>query len=98
MSPRSASPARSASCVIAHRFGHALVQGGLGAAALNAVPVLGHGCDNPLRQRIGPDHVDPSSHVGNPLGDSRGPRGRSWELRDLTRADAAAVDRHVVWR
>ena len=53
----------------------------LGAAALNAVPVLGHGCDN----------VDPSSHVGNPLGDSRGARGRSWELRDLTRADAAAV-------
>jgi len=32
-------------CVIAHRFGYALVHG---AAALNAVPVLGHGCDNPL--------------------------------------------------
>ena len=60
-------------------------------AALNAVPVLGHGCDNPLCQRIGPDHVDPSSHVGNPLGDSRGARGRSRKLGDLTRADPAAV-------
>ena len=44
-------------CVIAHRFGYALVYG---AAALNSVPVLGHGCDNPLCQRIGPGHVKPS--------------------------------------
>ena len=35
-------------CVIAHRFGYALVYG---AAALNSVPVLGHGCDNPLVRR-----------------------------------------------
>jgi len=35
-------------CAIAHRFGYALVYG---AAALNAVPVLGHGCDNPLVRR-----------------------------------------------
>ena len=35
-------------CVIAHRFGYALVHG---APALNAVPVLGHGCDNPLVRR-----------------------------------------------
>ena len=35
-------------CVIAHRFGYALVHG---AAALNAVPVLGHACDNPLVRR-----------------------------------------------
>ncbi len=31
-------------CVIAHRFGYAL---SYGAAALNAAPVLGHGCNNP---------------------------------------------------
>jgi len=66
--------------------------------------VLGHGCDNPLGQRIGPDHAKPSSHAlhrraylarrfvaGNPLGDARGARGRSRELRDLTRADPSAV-------
>jgi len=47
-------------CVIAHRFGYALVHG---ASGLNAVPVLGHGCDNPLGQRIGPDHAKPSSHA-----------------------------------
>src|SRR6478735_9547986 len=49
-------------CVIAHRFGYALVYG---AAALNSVPVLGHGCDNPLCQRIGPDHAHPSSPAAN---------------------------------
>lgn len=88
-------------CVIAHRFGYALVYG---AAALNSVPVLGHGCDNPICQRIGAEHVHPSSHAanrraflarrflaGSPLGDPRGARGRSRELRDLTRADPAAV-------
>jgi len=88
-------------CVIAHRFGYALV---FGAAALNEVPVLGHRCDNPLCQRIGPGHVQASTHAlnrraylarrfvaGNPLGDARGAQGRSKELRDLTRADPAAV-------
>src|SRR6478752_4100158 len=47
-------------CVIAHRFGYALVYG---ASALNSVPVLGHGCDNPICQRIGARHVHPSSHA-----------------------------------
>ncbi len=47
-------------CVIAHRFGYALIYG---SATLNAVPVLGHRCDNPLCQRIGPGHVKPSSHA-----------------------------------
>ena len=88
-------------CVIAHRFGYALVYG---AAALNSAPVLGHGCDNPLCQRIGREHAHPSSHAanrraflarrfvaGSPLGDPRGARGRSRELRDMTRADPAAV-------
>lgn len=50
-------------CVIAHRFGYALIYG---PAALNTVPVLGHGCNNPLCQRIGPGHVKASSHAGNP--------------------------------
>jgi len=88
-------------CVIAHRFGYALVYG---AAVLNSLPVLGHGCDNPLCQRIGAGHVHPSSHAanrraflarrfvaGSPLGDPRGARGRSRELRDMARADPAAV-------
>ncbi len=47
-------------CVIAHRFGYALVHR---AAALNTVPVLGQNCDNPLCQRIGPGHVKASSHA-----------------------------------
>lgn len=55
-------------CVIAHRFGYALIYG---PAALNTVPVLGYGCNNPLCQRIGPGHVKASSHAGNPLGDPR---------------------------
>ena len=88
-------------CMIAHRFGYALAYG---AAALNTVPVFGHGCDNALCQRIGAGHAQPSSHaqnrraflarrsvVGNPLGDARGARRRSRELRDLTRANPAAV-------
>jgi hypothetical protein len=88
-------------CVIAHRFGYALIYG---AAVLDSVSVLGHGCDNPLCQRIGADHVHPSSHAanrrsflarrslaGSPLGDPRGARGRSRELRDMTRVDPAAV-------
>jgi len=74
-------------CVIAHSFGYALVHG---AAALNAVPVLGHGCDNPLCQRIGPGHVKASSHAenrraylarrslaGSPLADARGATARA---------------------
>lgn len=88
-------------CVIAHRFGFALVYG---AAALNRVPVLGHRCDNPLCQRIGPGHVEESTAAlnrraylarrfvaGSPLGDARGACDRSRQLRDLTRADPAAV-------
>jgi hypothetical protein len=87
--------------VIAHRFAFGLVYG---AAALNDVPVLGHSCDNPLCQVIGPEHARPSSHAenrraylarrslaGNPLGDPRGARGKTRELRDLSRTSPAAV-------
>ncbi len=85
--------------VIAHRFAYALVHG------VDALPgLLGHRCDNPLCQRIGPGHVVESTtalnraewlarrHVGNgPLADPRGPRGRAVALRNLARIDGAAV-------
>jgi len=87
--------------VIAHRFAFALVHGVEAAAA---VPVLGHRCDNPLCQRVHPEHVVASSHAanrrewairkdrtGSPLGDPRGSRLRARELRDLVRLDPALV-------
>ncbi|MBT9257724.1 hypothetical protein KMZ32_06235 [Phycicoccus sp. MAQZ13P-2] len=87
--------------VIAHRFGYALVHG---VQAVAAVPVLGHRCDNPLCQRVGPGHVVASSYVenrrewairkaisGSPLDDPRGSRARARELRDLARQDPALV-------
>lgn len=40
------------------RFAWALA---FGVAALDQVPVLGHRCDNPLGQRIGPGQVEASS-------------------------------------
>lgn len=87
--------------VIAHRFAYALT---LGAQALEGVEVLGHRCDNPLCQEIGPEHVVVSSHLqnrrewvarrdltGSPLGDARGARARAKELRDLARRDPLLV-------
>lgn len=73
--------------MIAHRFGWAVRYG---VDALDQVPVLGHRCDNPLCQWIGPGHVEASSAwrnrqewvmrrhtIGAPLRDARGARGRS---------------------
>ncbi len=87
--------------VIAHRFAWALE---FGVAALDQVPVLGHRCDNPLCQRIGPGHVEASTAwrnrqewvmrrdtIGGPLRDARGARGRSRALRDAVRRDPSAV-------
>ena len=87
--------------VVAHRFAFALTQG---VAAAAEVSVLGHRCDNPLCQRVGPGHVVASSYVenrrewairrertGSPLGDPRGSRRRARELRDLARIDPALV-------
>lgn len=87
--------------VIAHRFAYAMAYG---VAALRAVEVLGHRCDNPLCQRVGEGHVVASSYVenrrewaarkelsGSPLGDPRGSRQRARELRDLAKADPALV-------
>ncbi len=87
--------------VIAHRFGFGLVYG---AAVLDSVRVLGHRCDNPLCQRVHPDHVVASSFeanrreflirrdlIGSPLGDPRGARRRARELRDLARVDPGLV-------
>lgn len=83
--------------VIAHRFAWALE---FGVDALGQVPVLGHRCDNPICQRIGPGHVEASSAwrnrqewvqrrhtIGGALRDSRGARGRARALRDAIRDD-----------
>ena len=87
--------------VVAHRFAFALTHG---VAAAAEVQVLGHRCDNPLCQRVGPGHVVASSYLenrrewairrqqtGSPLGDPRGSRRRSRELRDLARIDPNLV-------
>ncbi len=87
--------------VIAHRFAWALQHG---VDALAATPVLGHRCDNPLCQRVGPGHVEASSYlanrrewalrrhtVRNPLRDRRGARGRARAVRDLLRLDPRAA-------
>jgi len=87
--------------IIAHRYAFGLTHG---ADALEAARVLGHRCDNPLCQRVGPGHVVISStllnrrewaqrrHVlGTPLTDPRGPKHRARALRDLARQDPAAV-------
>ena len=84
--------------VIAHRFAWALEHG---VDALQDVSVLGHRCDNPLCQQLGPGHVQRSSHANNrrewatrrhafntPLRDSRGSRGRARQIRDVLRQDA----------
>ena len=84
--------------VIAHRFAFALAYG---PEALLTARVLGHRCDNPLCQLVGPGHVQPSSAVENrrewaarrrisgaPLRDRRGARGRARALRDALRAGA----------
>ncbi len=51
--------------VIAHRFACALT---FGVEDLQAVPVLGHRCDNPLCQRLTGRHVTRSSPVENARG------------------------------
>ena len=90
--------------VIAHRFAYALVHG-----LENLPALLGHRCDNPLCQRISPEHVVPSSPHQNraewvirrdilngPLADPRGPRGRAQALRDLARTDPAFVTADIL--
>lgn len=87
--------------IIAHRLAMALAWGPDAAAA---VQVGGHRCDNPLCQRVHPDHVVASSYeenrrewvarrelAGSPLGDPRGARRRARELRDLARRDPALL-------
>jgi hypothetical protein len=48
--------------ILAHRFGYALEHG---PDALMSARVLGYGCDNPLCQRIDPEHVRGSTHTLN---------------------------------
>ena len=87
--------------IIAHRFGYALAHG---VSVLDEVRVLGHRCDNPLCQRVGPGHLVASSATlnrrewalrrvlaGSPLADPRGPRRRAQVLRNLARQDPAEV-------
>lgn len=59
--------------VVAHRFAFALAHGVREAAQ---VQVMGHRCDNPLCQRVGPGHMVASSYAEN---------RREWAIRrDLT--------------
>lgn len=88
--------------VIAHRFSFALAYG---VDALRDSPLLGHRCDNPLCQLVGPGHVEVSSALKNrrewaarrlvadngPLNDPRGPRRRAVALRDKAREDPRLV-------
>lgn len=87
--------------VVAHRFAWALAHG---AASAGQVEVLGHRCDNPLCQRVGPGHLVASSYAenrrewsarrrltGSPLGDPRGARARARQLRDMARRDPDLV-------
>lgn len=91
----------SGKVMVAHRFGFALAAG---LAALEAAPVVAHRCDNPLCQRVHPDHLAASTPgrnrrewvirraiAGGPLTDPRGARGRALALRDLVRRDPSAV-------
>jgi hypothetical protein len=85
--------------VVAHRFAWAVA---VGVDDLLSRPVLAHGCDNPLCQRIGPGHVQPSTAarnraeflmrratVGSPLRDARGSLGRAAELRAAVLSDGS---------
>lgn len=85
--------------VISHRFGFALAHG---VEELAHAEVLGHRCDNPLCQRVGPGHVMVSTFeenrrewvirrtlAGSPVGDHRGSRERARVMRDLARRDPA---------
>lgn len=87
--------------IIAHRFAFAVMHG---IDALDQARLLGHRCDNPLCQRIAPNHVVVSSARANrrewsirrnlpdsSLADPRGPRRRARELRDLAREDPQLV-------
>ena len=50
--------------VVAHRFAFAVMHGVQAAAEVH---VLGHRCDNPLCQRVGPGHVVASSYVARSI-------------------------------
>lgn len=87
--------------VIAHRFAFAVTHD---VASLADAELLGHRCDNPLCQRVHPEHVVRSTYAanrrewairknltGSPLGDPRASRRRARELRDLAREDPALL-------
>lgn len=85
--------------VISHRFAFAVEHD---VDTLEQTPLLGHRCDNPLCQVIGPGHVEASTAwrnrqewamrratVGGALRDVRGARGRARAIRDALRRDAS---------
>ncbi|WP_142065335.1 hypothetical protein [Pseudonocardia kunmingensis] len=87
--------------VIAHRFGYAVRYG---VDALLRVPVVAHGCDNPLCQnprcwresdpvRNRREYLARRGTVLGALADTRGARGRARAVRDAVRAgdDVAAA-------
>lgn len=91
--------------VIAHRVALAIAWGPGEAAA---VQVAGHRCDNPLCQRVDPEHLVASTFeanrreflarrdlAGSPLGDPRGSRARARQLRDLARRDPALLTQEL---
>ena len=78
---------------------------------LLTTPLLGHRCDNPLCQVIGPGHVEASSAwrnrqewlmrrhtIAGPLRDARGARGRARAVRDALRADPSGAAAAEVMR
>jgi len=90
------------------RFAWAITHG---VDALEDVPMLGHRCDNPLCQMVGPRHVEASSAwrnrqewvmrrhtIGGPLRDRRGARGRALAVRDALRVDPSGATAAAVMR
>lgn len=84
---------------IAHRFGFALAHG---IEALLSEETVRHTCDEPICQNV--NHMAPGSiadntvegitrrlTIGNPLRDTRGPRGRALALRNAARTNPATL-------
>lgn len=91
--------------IIAHRFAYAMA---MGIDELEQAELLGHQCDNPLCQRIGPDHIVPTTYTQNRIawqqrartaaGGYIGPHSahtRAIIMRDLLSLDPDAAAEHL---